>query len=652
MPKDIPVSNGNLLVNFDFEYQIRDVYYPLVGQENHSKGLPFRFGVWADGIFSWMGPEWEKDLRYRNDSIVTCVTLTNQKSGIRICCSDAVDMDLDVYLKQIRVEDLKGSERQVKLFFCHDFHLYGNDIGDTAYYDPRTRSIVHYKANRYFLINCCTAGVWGVDGFTCGSKEEGGKPATWLDAEDGKLNQYPYAWGSADSIVGITLHLGPSGRASAWYCIVAGRHYKEVEKANRILMEKSPEELMSRTTHFWEAWTRNEPRYFADLPGPVFNIFNRSLLILRTQIDNRGAIIAANDSDIVRFGKDTYSYMWGRDGAYVVTALAESGYQSPCREFFRFVAGILSEEGYLFQHYNPDGSLASTWHSWIHNGHEVIPIQEDSTALVLWSFWKYFEIYQDIEFVRTLYSDFILRMADFLLAHRDRETKLPLPSYDLWEERYGTHTFTASAVIAGLRASANFASLFHDDGRTDAYEKALFEIKEGIRVHLYHNGLKRYARSGCRRGMAYDLDEVIDISLLGLVTLGEFDPRDPRVRETAESVREELRVNSAVGGWARYRNDQYYRQKGCPDDIPGNPWFISVLWLAEYCILKAGNREELHEAVPYLEWCARNTLPSGVLAEQIDPVTGEPLSVSPLTWSHSAYVRAVMGYIRKYDSFK
>ncbi len=34
MPKDIPVSNGNLLFNFDSDYQIRDVYFPLVYLQN------------------------------------------------------------------------------------------------------------------------------------------------------------------------------------------------------------------------------------------------------------------------------------------------------------------------------------------------------------------------------------------------------------------------------------------------------------------------------------------------------------------------------------------------------------------------------------------------------------------------------------------
>ena len=52
--RDIPVGNGHLLVNFDDKYQIRDIYFPHVGQENHTEGFPFRFGVWAAGEFSWV----------------------------------------------------------------------------------------------------------------------------------------------------------------------------------------------------------------------------------------------------------------------------------------------------------------------------------------------------------------------------------------------------------------------------------------------------------------------------------------------------------------------------------------------------------------------------------------------------------------------
>ena len=61
-----------------------------------------------------------------------------------------------------------------------------------------------------------------------------------------------------------------------------------------------------------------------------------------------------------------------------------------------------------------------------------------------------------------------------------------------------------------------------------------------------------------------------------------------------------------------------------------------------------GTVEELEEALPLLEWTARRAARSGVLAEQFNPYTGEPISVSPLTWSHATIVTAALEYVRKH----
>jgi GH15 family glucan-1,4-alpha-glucosidase len=107
-----------------------------------------------------------------------------------------------------------------------------------------------------------------------------------------------------------------------------------------------------------------------------------------------------------------------------------------------------------------------------------------------------------------------------------------------------------------------------------------------------------------------------------------------------------------VGGIARYTNDQYQRWPDVPPLVPGNPWFISTLWLGEYVIASATSLDELHHALPHLEWCADNALPSGVMAEQVHPVLGLPLSVSPLTWSHSAFVWTVLAYVDKFHELE
>jgi GH15 family glucan-1,4-alpha-glucosidase len=95
---------------------------------------------------------------------------------------------------------------------------------------------------------------------------------------------------------------------------------------------------------------------------------------------------------------------------------------------------------------------------------------------------------------------------------------------------------------------------------------------------------------------------------------------------------------------ARYENDHYQQQS---DQVPGNPWFICTLWLAEWLIAKACTEDDVAEALPLLEWVAQRALPSGVLAEQVHPFTGAPLSVSPLTWSHATFVATVVEYLDK-----
>ncbi|MBI4414396.1 MAG: glycoside hydrolase family 15 protein, partial [candidate division NC10 bacterium] len=106
MPRDLPIGNGSLLVAFDSDYQIRDIYFPWVGKENHTSGHPFRLGVWVEGRFAWMGPEWERDLRYLPETLVTDVTATHRGLALRLRCQDGVDFHENILVRQIRVENL------------------------------------------------------------------------------------------------------------------------------------------------------------------------------------------------------------------------------------------------------------------------------------------------------------------------------------------------------------------------------------------------------------------------------------------------------------------------------------------------------------------------------------------------------------------
>ena len=647
MPRDIPVGNGSMLVTFDREYQIRDIYYPYVGKENHTIGHPSRMGVWVDGQFSWMGGEWQKTLKYKEDTLVTDVKARNDRLKIELQMYDTVDFHLNIFVKEIVVRNLEGRDREIRLFFNHDFHIYENEIGDTAYYDPDTRAIIHYKSQRYFLINCCDPAKCGVDHFAAGIKELRGAEGTWRDAEDGTLSGNPIAQGSVDSTLGINLQIKAHGENTAHYWIAAGMNHSEVVKLNKVIWEKTPEELIRRTENYWKMWVSKEVFNFYDLPQKLVSFFKRSLLIIRTQVDNNGAIIAANDSDIVQMGRDTYSYMWPRDGSLVAHALIKSGYMDITRRFFQFCADVISKEGYLLHKYNPDRSVASSWHPWIKEEKKSLPIQEDGIALVVWALWNHYDEFRDIEFVKPLYRCLIVNAAEFMVKFRDEETGLPLDSYDLWEERYGVHTFTVSAVIAGLRAAGNFACAFGETEHGNKYREIAEKMKEALIAYFYDKNEGRFARMGKRTANGYELDMTVDASLYGLVAFWTFSPESSMVVSTMNAIKEKLWVKTSVGGIARYTNDIYHRVGNDTERAPGNPWFICTMWLAEYDIMRAKNLTELNNALPILEWVVERALESGVLAEQIDPYTNAPLSVSPLTWSHAAFVTTLIQYMKK-----
>jgi GH15 family glucan-1,4-alpha-glucosidase len=55
----------------------------------------------------------------------------------------------------------------------------------------------------------------------------------------------------------------------------------------------------------------------------------------------------------------------------------------------------------------------------------------------------------------------------------------------------------------------------------------------------------------------------------------------------------------------------------------------------------------LSRSITTLEWGTAHANECGLMAEQLHPYTGVPLSVSPLTWSHSSFIVTVLDYLEK-----
>ncbi len=460
MPRMLVTGNGSLLCTFDEHLQLRDFYFPHVGQENHTDfGKAHRLGFFVEGLgFSWVDDgSWAIVPGYREDTLVTSSSLRSEKLRLRIVSEDTVDPLRNLLLRSLRIGTTDGVARTVRCFFHHNFYLYGDKQRETAFYEPHTKSVIHYRQSRYFLIggsasdpvSCMPDSApddfnplllheehiehCGISSFAVGKANYQGLEGTWRDAEDGVLSRSGIEQGSVDSTIEMDCLL-PADRESrvfAWVC--AGKSLSEVHRLQQYILTEKPEELMVAAGNYWRGWMRAHDEPGDDLPDAVTKLYRRSLLTIHTQIDKAGGIVAGNDSDIMQFNRDSYSYVWPRDGAFVSMALTHAGERESVERFLRFCAQVQSEEGYFLHKYNPDGSPGSSWHPWFRNGKSVMPIQCDETALPIVALWKHYRRFTDYEFLNEMYEGFVKKAAEFLTRYRNPETGLPLPSYDLWE---------------------------------------------------------------------------------------------------------------------------------------------------------------------------------------------------------------------------
>src|SRR5262249_57133759 len=103
--------------------------------------------------------------------------------------------------------------------------------------------------------------------------------------------------------------------------------------------------MLDRTAEYWRAWVNKEEMNFADLSPKIVAAYKRSLLTIRTNVDNNGAILAANDSDVETYNGDTYSYVWPRDGALTAYSLDVSGFSELTRRFYWFMKELMDTRG-------------------------------------------------------------------------------------------------------------------------------------------------------------------------------------------------------------------------------------------------------------------------------------------------------------------
>jgi len=225
------------------------------------------------------------------------------------------------------------------------------------------------------------------------------------------------------------------------------------------------------------------------------------------------------------------------------------------------------------------------------------------------------------------------------------------PSFDLWEEEQGMHFYTLLAQHTALQEGAKLAHELADFGASEFYKntslKIAMELKNfmddsiGIKVTTYKTAALGYKNSG--------IDVAPLLALLHNYPYQKlFSFNHPMVRKYIETLKSTFSriytinhtypdLGVAIG---RYPEDKY---DGYGTNGEGNPWFLTTLALGEYyCLSNNKNFEKQFQRALF------HSAKNGEMSEQINRENGYMQGAYELTWSHNAFMTAMMrcGFVK------
>jgi GH15 family glucan-1,4-alpha-glucosidase len=639
MARPVMLGNGVLTVGLNEQGLVHDFYYPYVGLDNltTARSAHHMIGVWIDDTFSWVDDgTWDINVNFESDALVSDISFENKTHGVALEFKDFVDNEFNAFCRKVTVVNLSDTKRNIRLFLHQVFEISRGGRADTALFVPEANYILDYKGRCCLLVygQSDTGDVF--DQFAIGNYGIEGKEGTFRDAEDGELSGSAVEHGGVDSVIRFNLDVDAHGQRSVDYWIVAADSQFSAERIHNKVKKDGLANRLEKAQKHWHEWLSIGSNGLHKIDKKYLDLTKKSLMVIKAHTDRRGGIIASCDSSIYNYGRDYYSYVWPRDGAYVIWPLIRLGYSEEPKRFFEFCRDILTPDGYLMHKYQPDRAIGSTWHPLLHNNRTELAIQEDETSIVVYMLGEYLEYSGDEDFVRSLYDTFVQPASNFMASFFDDQTGLPHASYDLWEEKFLTSTYTAATVYQALLVASDFADRFEYPDDAVRWRDAAERIIRNSSI-FYDE-----ARGVYRKGFLLQpdgslvFDNVIDISsFYGVMMFGMHSSDLTQLHQSINTIEHIMLDKSPSGGSPRYENDNYFQSD--PPHL-GNPWFVTTLWLAQYYV----RANQYEKAIAIIDWVRTHTLSSGVLSEQINPNDGSPLSVTPLVWSHAEYINTVL----------
>ena len=390
--------------------------------------------------------------------------------------------------------------------------------------------------------------------------------------------------------------------------------------------------LRRSTQQYWWQWI-NQCTY----TGPYQNLVWRSALTLKMlTYAPTGALVAAPTTSLPEWigGERNwdYRYTWVRDASFTLYALFQLGFRQEATDFMEWLTHLTIDSGLKIL-YNLDGHSPGdeTTLDHLQGYRRSAPVRlgngaEDQVQLDI-----YGELLDTVfiwavnggSISKELWSE--LRQVVDLACERWQETDA-----GLWEVRGENLHFTYSkamcwvAVDRGLRLATRY-QLPHDH---EPWENARREIHASVLRHGWSKRLESFTQS-------FGSDE-LDASALRLVQMGFLPLHDRRLRSTIDAVDAGLSAGPLV-----YR----YHAASTDDGLasPEGSFIICAYWLADALALVG----DLEQAERRFDRLLAFSSPLGLIAEEVDPHTGELLGNFPQAFSHLALISAAVNIERR-----
>ncbi|MFD3003343.1 glycoside hydrolase family 15 protein [Pontibacter toksunensis] len=359
--------------------------------------------------------------------------------------------------------------------------------------------------------------------------------------------------------------------------------------------------------------------------GPYEEEVRKSLRLLRllTYAQNGGIIAAATTSlpEVVGGERNyDYRYVWLRDAAMIVSALARAGSDGEEeRKFLSFMCSAMHRipepvVPMLTLDTQPAGSEQDLEFSGYKNSKPVrygngasSQLQLDANSNVLIAAKVIYNRYNTREHWET-----VQRLANFLVEHWQE------PDHGIWEET-PTHNYTSSKVVASI--SLKYISEHSEDEKE---KKRWQDTAEQIRKYVEENCLTSGGAYAVYAG-----SEEVDVSAVLFPLWAYTEADSDTMLKTIEVLERD------------YCQNHLYRRHLVEFDSGKEGAFLAgTLWVAQYWVM----RRDWDRVETILGAALRFMNDVGIMPEEGDPLTGEWLGNLPQTFVHASLIGAIIDY--------